>query len=130
MTMQGNVRRRDRKEVERDIVRRAALREFGERHAYAILFGPAIARAAGLALLAVGAAWVWFNVDHRTIGFTSAAVGIAFVLAYAASTIAATGPQRRMMARATGQRTRPIWWHGVGAAGVLLLALAYVALPF
>jgi hypothetical protein len=60
----------------------------------------------------------------------SAALGIAFTLAYAASTIAATSPQHRMMAKATNRRTRPLWWHGVGAAGLLLLALAYVALPF
>lgn len=127
--MRGNTRRRDRKEIDADIMRRAALRRVGERHAYAIVFGPSIARAVGFALLALAAAWVWFNVDHRTIGFVSAALGITFTLAYAASTIAATSPQRRMMAKATDRRTRPLWWHGVGAAGALLLALAYVALP-
>ncbi len=127
--MRGNPQRRDRKEVERDIMKRAALREIGERHAYAIVFGPSIARAAGFVLLTAGGAWVWFNVDHRLLGFIAAFAGVLMLVAYIASTIAATSPDKRMMSRATGQRSRPLWWHGVGIAGGLLLALAYVALP-
>jgi hypothetical protein len=125
-----NRTRRDEREIRRQRRQAAADRRIGHDMAYWYEFGPFLARAVGLALLAGACAWVWFNVDHRTIGFVAAAVGIVFTLAYAASTIAATSPQNKMMASATGRRTRPMWWHGVGAAGVLLLALAYVALPF
>jgi hypothetical protein len=119
--------------MDADIMRRAALRRMGERHATMIVFGPYIVPlvvwTVVLGLLAGGSAWVWFNIDHRTIAFVAAAVGIAFVMAYAASTVAATSPRNRGLARATGQRARPLWWHGVGLAGVLLLALAYVSMP-
>jgi hypothetical protein len=128
MTMRGNVRR-GRKEIDRDIMRRAAMRKIGEENAYLIAFGPSIARAVGFALLALGAVWVWFNVDHRTIGFVAGVLGAIMLVSYFASTIDATSPQKRMMSRATGQRTRPRWWHGVGIAGALLLGLAYLALP-
>lgn len=127
--MRARADRRSQREIDRDIMRRAALRRFGERHTTMILFGPSIARTVGFVALTAGAAWVWFNVDHRTIGLVAGTLGLVMLFAYAASTIAATSPDARMMARATGQRTRPLWWHGVGAAGVLLVALAYVALP-
>ena len=127
--MRGNVRR-SRKEIDADIMRRAAARKIGEDNAYWIFFGPSIARGLGFVLLAAGAAWVWFNVDHRLIGFVAAFFGVLMTLAYAASTVASTGTQARQLARATGRRPRPLWWHGVGAVGILLLALAYVAIPF
>lgn len=122
--------RRSEKEIRRSRRQAAADRRIGHDMAYWYEIGPFAVRVAGLALLAGAAAWVWFNVDHTVIAFLAAAVGIALTLAYAASTYAAASPQRRMLSRATGQRSRPLWWHGVGAAGVLLLALAYVTMPF
>jgi hypothetical protein len=118
------------KEIRKRRREAAADRRIGHDLAYWYEFAPLLARGACLALLAAGGAWVWFNVDHRLIALISAAFGIVGVGLYVASTIAATSPNARMMARATGRPTRPRWWHGVGLAGALLLALAYVAMPF
>jgi hypothetical protein len=119
----------DRRARDREIQRLAANRRVGHDHAYLILFGPAMARGVGLLLLAAFAVWLWFEVDHKVIAFAAAAMGVALLVLYAASTIASTGNNARMMARATGRSPRPFWWHGVGLAGVVLLALAYVVLP-
>jgi hypothetical protein len=119
----------ERRARDREIQRLAANRRIGNDHAYLIVYGPAIAYGVGLLLLVVGAAWMWFTVSHKLIGFVSAAAGIMLVLLYVANTIGTSGIQNKQMALATGRRTRPLWWHGVGVAGVVLLALAYVAVP-
>ena len=119
----------DRRSRDREIQRLAANRRVGHDHAYLILFGPAFARVFGLLLLAAGAAWVWFNVSHKLISFAAAAVGITLVLLYVANTIGTSTMQAKQMALATGRRVRPLWWHGVGAAGAVLLVLAWVAVP-
>ena len=120
----------ERRARDREIQRLAANRRVGHDHAYLILFGPAIARGFGLLALVAGAAAMWHYVDHRLIGLVSAVAGIGMVVLYAANTIGASTTQAKQMALATGRRTRPLWWHGVGAAGVVLLALAYVAVPW
>jgi len=119
----------DRRNRDREIQRLAANRRVGHDHAYLILFGPFIGRGFGVLALIAGAAAVWHYADHRLIGFAAAAAGILMVTLYAANTIGASTVQAKQMALATGRRTRPLWWHGVGAAGIVLLALAYVALP-
>jgi hypothetical protein len=119
--------RRDR---DREIQRLAANRRIGHDHAYLIVFGMPILRVlVPLLGIALAAAWMWFYVDHKLIGMVAAVGGIAMVLAYAANLIGTGGTTRKNMALATGRRVRPLWWHGVGAAGVVLLALAYVAVP-
>jgi hypothetical protein len=120
----------ERRARDREIQRLAANRRIGNDHAYLIVYGVPILRiAVPLVLTVVGAALAWWKVDHKLIGFISAAAGITLVLLYVANTIGTSGIQNKMMATATGRRTRPIWWHGVGVAGVVLLALAYVAVP-
>jgi uncharacterized membrane protein len=119
----------ERRTHDREIRRLAANRKVGHDHAYLILFGGWIPWAVGFVLVAIGCAWMWFHVDHRTIAFAAASLGFFALLAYVASTYAVTGVQARQMALATGRPPRPMWWHGVLVAGVALLALAYVAMP-
>lgn len=120
----------ERRERDREQQRTWANRRVGHDHAYLILYGiPSLRIIVPVVLAVVGAVWLWFNVDHEMIGFFSAAAGFAMLLAYGANTIATGGNLKKTMALATGQRTRPAWWHGVGAAGAVLLALAVVVLP-
>jgi hypothetical protein len=127
--MRGRIDRRDEREIRRQRRLAAADRRIGHDMAYWYEFGPLIVKGIALVVPTAAAAWVWFNVDHRVIGLVAGTTGLAMLFAYIASTIASTGPNARMMSRATGRRARPVWWHGVGAAGVLLVALAYVAMP-
>jgi hypothetical protein len=120
----------DRRARDREIQRLAANRRVGHDHAYLILYGlPTLRVIVPLVLLAAGAVWVWFNIDHKLIGFVAVLAGGTMVLLYGVNTYAATGPQARQMSRATGRPTRPAWWHAVGLAGAVLLALAYVVTP-
>jgi hypothetical protein len=120
----------ERRDRDREIQRLAANRRVGHDHAYLILFGAPILRIVGPLVLAAGvAALLWWKVDHRLIGFVAAAGGIFLTLAYVANLIGTSGLQRRMMATANGRRVRPLWWHGVGAAGAVLLTLAFVVIP-
>jgi hypothetical protein len=121
---------RDRRERDREQRRSWANRRVGQDHAYFILFWEPILKVAVPLVFAVaGAVWLWFSADHKVIGFVAAVAGLALLAFYAASTVAATGPQARQMARATGKPARPSWHHLAGAAGLVLLALAYVAIP-
>lgn len=119
-----------RRARDREIQRLAANRRVGHDHAYLILYGAPIIKAlAPLVAVAAGCAWLWFEVDHRLLATAAIVAGGAMLVLYTASTIGATGPQARQMARATGRRTRPVWWHGVGLAGLLLLGFAYEVMP-
>ena len=121
----------ERRDRDREIRRLSANREIGRRHPYATLLGAdwLIPRVLGFIVLSIGAAWTWFHVDHKLIGFVAAAAGIMMVLAYAGNLVGTSGLQAKQMALATGRRIRPLWWHGVGAAGAVLLVLAWVAVP-
>ena len=119
-----------RRARDREIQRLAANRRIGHDHAYLIMFGlPALRIALPLLAVAGGCAWLWFKVDHKFLAVVAGVAGLAMVVLYAASTIGATSPQSRAMANATGQRSRPVWWHGVGLAGVLLCAFAWMVMP-
>jgi hypothetical protein len=120
----------ERHDRDREIQRLAANRRIGHDHAYLIVYGVPILRVLVPLALATGvAALLWWKVDHKLIGLVAAAAGGFLLLAYVASTIGATGPQARQMARATGRPARPFWWHGVGLAGAVLLVLAFAVIP-
>jgi hypothetical protein len=120
----------ERRNRDREIQRLAANRRIGHDHAYLIVYGVPILRVlVPLVLAVVIAVLLWWKVDHKVIGFFAAIGGIVLTLAYVANLVGTSSVHSRMMAKATGRPPRPVWWHGVGAAGVVLMALAFVVIP-
>lgn len=119
----------DRRERDRATRRHAANQRVGHEHAYMILYGAPVAKAAGLVALAGGCVWAWSRIDHRPLAIGAGALGGLLLALYAASTVRATSLHARQMAQATGRPVRPVWWHAVAVAAVLLLGFAWVAMP-
>ncbi len=115
--------RSDRRKRDYEMMRAAALREFGRRNYGLILFGPVYAWGLLAVAVLVGGWWAWTYVDHERIAQWVGAAGVLCVLVWMAW-YARTGAtlHRRLMSAASGINRRG--GHLVGASGALLILAA------
>lgn len=95
--MPGLSRDEKRREIER-----GALRHYGRKYAFWIVFGPFIAK--GLLWVAlVGLAWLtWVKVPHVVLGVAALAIALGSATALVMTAPSLVGTRRRMLAAASG----------------------------
>jgi len=114
---------------DRKQLRRGALRSYGRKYRWLIVFGPPIAKFLAVVLAVVGVYLVcWVLIPHWVLGTVALAMSGAAVLAWLAPKVRASGVRRRMLDRATGRSATPRlgWAYAVLAltgAGMGWLAL-------
>lgn len=107
-----------------------AYRHMGRKHANLIVFGPYIWRAVLLALAVGGLMLAWLKVDHGLLGLIALIAAAVVAVGWIAVTQSNGSLQRRMIANAAGQSTRPGMGLGWAVAGAvtLLAGTGYLAL--
>jgi hypothetical protein len=110
---------RTRREADKAQRRAAANRRIGHELAWWYYWQPKLTVAALLTAAAVGARWVWLNVEHDLIAGVGGGVGLVLLAAYLTWWLRQRSPYG-----GGGRYTRTSAMHFVGLAGALLIAAA------
>jgi hypothetical protein len=104
------------------IMQHEAWRRIGRDHAYAIAFGPYIARLALLVGAVVGLMVLWLKVDHTKLGAGALILAGVLGIGWIFVTQATGGVQARQARRARGQAAaRPGLGLGWAVAGLVVI---------